>query len=108
MNIDVMGVLFSAATFISVWLYSKPQKVEMQAMREKSEAEMRQLRATLENVASGLKELSEAIQNSQIDRAAINEKIKTLFEDVKEIKGEIEKLKQEYHCCRGDQTCLKE
>lgn len=102
------GAAFSAATFCCVWLFNKPQKVEMQAMRDKSEAEMQQLRDTLENVASGLKELSAAIQNSQIDRAAMNEQIKTLFKEIKDIKKEIEKLQEEAReCCRGEAQCSK-
>ena len=102
------GAAVSAATFCCVWLFNKPLSVEMRAMRDISEAEMKHLRDTLETVASGLKELSAAIQNSQIDRAAMNEQIKPLFKEIKDIKKEIEKLQEEAReCCRGEAQCSK-
>ncbi len=103
-----MGALFSVATFCCVWLFNKPHKVEMESMRHNWEIEVRALRGSLDKVSEGFNKLSDELQASREDRAAMNEKIKTLFVELKEVKQETETLRTTMiECRRGDTTCSK-
>lgn len=100
MDIEVMSALFSAATFICVWLFNKPQKVQMEAMREKWEAENKALHETLNEVVQAIRDLTKELQDSRVDRVAINEKIKTLFSLYQTLQTEMESIRSEMMKCR--------
>ena len=52
--------------------------------------------------------LSDELQASREDRAKINEKVKTLFTNQEDMKGEIDELRKNMlECRRGDKQCLK-
>ena len=50
--------------------------------------------------------LSNELQASREDRAKINEKVKTLFTNQEDMKGEIDELRKNMlECRRGDNKC---
>lgn len=92
-----MSALFSVATFCCVWLFSRPQKVEIDAIHQ-----------SFDKLSTAVNKLSEELQASRVDRAAMNEKLKTLFNNQEDIKSELEDLRSKMlECRRGDNQCSK-
>ena len=108
MELEIMTALFSAATFCCVWLFSRPQKVEMRAIREKMEADTEASHISLNRNSEAIEKLTQELQESREDRAKMNAEIKTLFNSIKDIKTDVEHLQQNMLECRqGDKQCLK-
>ena len=108
MELEIMTALFSAATFCCVWLFSRPQKVEMRAIREKMEADAEASHISLNRNSEAIEKLTQELQESREDRAKMNAEIKTLFNSIKNIKTDVEHLQQNMlDCRRGDKQCLK-
>lgn len=106
MEYELMTALFSAATFCCVWLFNKPQQVEMKAIREKMEADSEASHITLNRNSEAIEKLTQELQESREDRAKINAEIKTLFNSVKEIKDDVDDLQRNMMECRqGDKQC---
>ena len=108
MELEIMTALFSAATFCCVWLFSRPQKVEMRAIREKMEADAEASHISLNRNSEAIEKLTQELQESREDRAKMNAEIKTLFNSIKDIKTDVEHLQQNMlECRRGDKKCIK-
>lgn len=106
MELEIMTALFSAATFCCVWLFSRPQKVEMRAIREKMEADAEASHISLNRNSEAIEKLTQELQESREDRAKMNAEIKTLFNSIKDIKTDVEHLQQNMlECRRGDKQC---
>lgn len=106
MELEIMTALFSAATFCCVWLFSRPQKVEMRAIREKMEADAEASHISLNRNSEAIEKLTQELQESREDRAKMNAEIKTLFNSIKDIKTDVEHLQQNMlECCQGDKQC---
>ena len=107
MELEIMTALFSAATFCCVWLFSRPQKVEMRAISEKMEADAEASHISLNRNSEAIEKLTQELQESREDRAKMNAEIKTLFNSIKDIKTDVEHLQQNLlECLRGDKECL--
>ena len=103
MELEIMTALFSAATFCCVWLFSRPQKVEMRAIREKMEADAEASHISLNRNSDAIEKLTKKLKKSREDRAKMNAEIKTLFNSTKRIERDVEHLKQNMlECRRGD------
>lgn len=109
MELEIMTALFSAATFCCVWLFSRPQKVEMRAIREKMEADAEASHISLNRNSEAIEKLTQELQESREDRAKMNAEIKTLFNFYKEVKDDVSKLQQNMLNCHSREggTCSK-
>lgn len=111
MEYEIMAALFSAATFCCVWLFSKPQNLKIEAIKEKMEADNEASHAALDRNSEAIEKLTQELQESREDRAKFAQQIKTLFGFYKDLKGDMDKLQQNMLQCRtgnkGDNTCLR-
>ena len=97
MDTEPMTALFSVATFACVWLYQRPQQAENKAIH-----------GSMDKLSAAVDKLSDELQASREDRAAMNEQLKTLFKDYKKLSDEVAALRQIImECRRSDAPCSK-
>lgn len=95
MEIPSLPDVIDLITLICVWLFLQPQQAENEAIH-----------ASIDRLSASMDKLSDELQASREDRAKINEKVKTLFTNQEDMKGEIDELRKNMlECRRGDNKC---
>ena len=90
MEIPSLPDVIDLITLICVWLFLRPQQAENEAIH-----------ASIDRLSASMDKLSDELQASR-------EKVKTLFTNQEDMKGEIDELRKNMlECRRGDKQCLK-